>query len=328
MQKIITIAAVVLVLQLGIFAIVQFSGKGKDFQPPDTPFLQFIPDAVTSVEIIGEDTSKIVLERKEKGWIIPAFYSAPANADQVNSLLARILMLKQGFIVATSEEAVKRFKVADDSFVRHVLLKAGDKLVGDFFVGTSPGFRQIHARKAGTNNVIALALSTFELETSPDQWLDKNLFKVDLTDLETVSFANFVLTKKDSNWELEGLPEGRLTDTKAAADFISKVSNLSIQTLMKPQEAGALFNGSPVLQCTFGKKGGTKIELQLVKADGDFYALKRVDGDLYGKVHKIQVEALMKFTKDSFLTTVSQPAENKTEEKADEAPQIEDNKNQ
>lgn len=90
--------------------------------------------------------------------------------NKLHSILTKLSGLKQGFAVGTTAAAVKRFKVADDLFQRHVV-QAGENPVGDLYLGTSPGYRQIHARKAGTENVVAVELSTFELEPKADQWL-------------------------------------------------------------------------------------------------------------------------------------------------------------
>ena len=315
MQRIITIAAALLVLQVGLVVALHFGDKGHDLLPPDTPFLEFVPDAVTTLEITSPDNNRIVLQRKDNGWILPEFFSAPANSEQVTVLLARLISLKQGFVVATSDTAAKRFKVAEDIFQHHVVLKAGDRVVGDFFVGTSPGFRQIHARKAGSTGVIAIELSTFELETGAEQWLDKNMVRIKNEDIEAIAIGNITLEKKDSGWQLEGLPEGRITDAKAAADLVNKVTGLTIQTVVKPQEAEAFFAGTPALQYTVTRKGGNKVEFRLVKAEGDYYLVKQSERDFYCKVHKLQIESLLKASRDTLMAA----AQSVEHEKADAA---------
>ena len=165
MKKIIIIAAALLVLQIGLAVTLHVGDRGSAIMTPDTPLLGFAVDAVTAVEITGPEKDRIVLQKRGTSWVLPDSFAAPANTEQVSALLARLAGLKQGFAVATSSAAAKRFKVADDLFQRHVVIKAGDSVVGDLYVGTSPGFRQIHARKAGAEGVFAVELSTFEMET-------------------------------------------------------------------------------------------------------------------------------------------------------------------
>ena len=302
MKRTIIIATALLLLQIGLAVGLNLGNSRKDLASPDTSFLGLAPDAVTAIDITGPEKDRIVLQKSSAGWILPDSFNAPVNPEQIRALLERLAALKQGFAVATTAEAAKRFKVADDLFQRHVLVKEGDRLAADFYIGTSPGFRQIHARKAGSENVVAVELSTFELETGADQWLDKNMFKIKEEDIEAISFAEFTLQKKDNGWQLEGLSEGQATDVKAAGDLVTKVSGLTVATVLKPQEAVPLFAGAPALQFTVKRKGGGAAEFKLAKAaEGDSYVLKQSERDLYCKVHSLQVEGLLKANRGSLI---------------------------
>lgn len=323
MKKIIIIAAALLVLQIGLAVTLHVGDRGSSIVTPDTPLLGFAADAVTALEITDPEKDRIVLQKNGTSWVLPDVFAAPANTEQVSALLARLAGLKQGFAVATSSAAAKRFKVADDLFQRHVVIKAGDSVVGDLYVGTSPGFRQIHARKAGSEGVFAVELSTFEMETGADQWLDKNMFKIKEEDIDTIAFADFTLQKKESGWQLVGLPEGQVTDAKAAGDLVAKVSGLTVQTILKPQEAEPLFTKAPALHYTITRKGGGAADFRLVKAEGDYYVLKQSERDLFCKVHSLLVESLVKVGRDSLSATVQaaepEKAANDGTEKTEEA---------
>ncbi len=302
MKRTITIAAILLMLQIGLVVAFQLGGKtASDLAKPNAPLLGFAVDAITTLEITGPEKERIVIQKKDGGWILPDSFAAPAGAEQVAALLTRFLEMKQGFAVATSAAAAKRFKVAEDLFQRHVMLKAGESVVGDLYIGTSPSFRQIHARKAGSESIVVVELSTYELETAADKWLDKNIMKIKEEDIEALTFADFVLRKKDKDWQLADLPEEQTTDAKAAADLVAKASGLTVQTVQKPQEAEALFTATPALTYTITRKGGAKVEFRFVKAEGDAYVLKQSEGDLYFKVHSLQVEGLLKANRDSLI---------------------------
>lgn len=90
-----------------------------------------------------------MLEKSATGWILPETFSEPADAEQVDKLLEKLATVKQGLAVATTEGAPKRFKTAEDAFERHLVIKEGDNTVGDFYLGSSAGFRHSHVRKAG-----------------------------------------------------------------------------------------------------------------------------------------------------------------------------------
>jgi hypothetical protein len=318
MNGIIKIAAALLVLQIGLAVVLYVGDTGTDMQKPNTPLLGFTVDAVTTLTLTDPEKGQLVLQKSGTGWILPSSFNAPANAGQVSSLLAKLAGLKQGFAVATTAAAGKRFKVADDLFQRHVVVKAGDSVVGDLYVGTSPGFRQIHARKAGTEGVVTVELSTFELDTSADQWLDKNMMHLAEEDIDKLIFADFTLEKKDKAWQLADLPDGQATDAKAAEDVVAKASRLTVQTVLGQQEAEPLFTKSPALHYTISRKGGGTVDFRLVKGEGDFYVLKQSERELYGKVHNLQVENLLKITRDSLIAKTAVPEPEKAAEKAAE----------
>jgi len=47
--------------------------------------------------------------------------------------------------VATSESSAERFEVSDAKFQRRIRFFADDAVVTELFLGTSPGFRRVHA---------------------------------------------------------------------------------------------------------------------------------------------------------------------------------------
>lgn len=316
MRKTITMAAALLVLQLGLVAALSFRDGGREGVRPDSPFLTVTPDAVTSLEIIGPEKDRIVLQKGADGWILPEFFGAPVRSEQITALLVRIAELKQGFAVAKTTAAANRFKVADDLFQRHVLVKEGDRTVGDFYLGTSPGFRQIHARRAGSEDIIAVELSTFELETGAEQWLDKEMFRQKQEEMQAISFADFTLVKKEDSWQLEGLPEGVSTNASAVADLVAKASGLTIQTIVAPQEGEPLFAKPPALQYSISVKDGRSVVYRLARAGDDMYILKQSESDLYARVHGLQVAPLLKASRESLTAA---PVANEVSEADGEA---------
>ncbi len=301
MQRTITMAAVLLAIQIGLAVAMYFGGSEKETVTPDSPLLGVQAEAITGLEISGPDKERIVVQKSAAGWILPESFGAPANGEQVTALLARLADLKQGLAVATSPAAAKRFKVADDLFERHVVVKEGDRVVGDFYAGTSPGFRRIHARRADRQEIVAVALSTFELPTVVDQWLDKNVLKIKEDDLTAMAFPGFTLRKIDKNWQMDGLAEGRETDAKAVQDLVAKVTGLTVQAVIREEEAAPLFTGTPALVYTVTKKDGGTTTFTFAKAEGDAYVVKREGDDHYYKVHTLQVESLLKTTGESLV---------------------------
>lgn len=301
MQRTIIAAAALLLMQIALAVALNMTGSQSREVSPASPLFGFVPDAATALEIAGPSGERLTIRKSDTGWTLPEAFDAPASGDQVNGLLAKLADLKQGLAVATSEEAAKRFKVTETGFERHMVVKKGDETVADFYVGTSPGFRQVHARKAGAQEIVTVALNTFDLETAADKWLDKNLFRLKQEEMGDLVFSDFTLQKKDQTWQLADLEEGKETAKEAVDDLVNGVSGLTIQEVMNPQEAAALFAGEPALSFTVNLKNGTRLEYRFAKPEADYFVVKRSDRELYGKVHTIQVENLRKYTKEKLI---------------------------
>ncbi len=301
MHRTITMAAVLLAIQIGLAVALYFGGSEQETVTPGTPLLGVPAEAITGLEISGPEKDRIIVQKSDAGWILPESLGAPANGEQVTALLTRLADLKKGLAVATSPTAAKRFKVAEDLFERHVVVKEGDRVVGDFYAGTSPGFRRIHAREADRDEIVTVELSTFELPTAVDQWLDKNVLRIKEDEIAAISFADFALRKIDKNWRLEGLAEGRETDPKAAQELVDKVAGLTVQAVVKAEEAAPLFSGTPVLHYTVDRKDGGTTTFTFAKAAGDSYVVKQGGDDHYYKVHPLQVEGLLKTTGETLV---------------------------
>lgn len=318
MHRTIIMAAVLLAIQIGLAVTLYFGDSEKETVTPDSPLLGIKAEAITGLEVSGPDKERIVVQKSNGRWLLPESIDAPANGEQVTALLARLAALKQGLAVATSPAAAKRFKVAEDHFERRVVVKEGDRVAGDLYAGTSPGFRRIHARRADRQEIVAVELSTFELPTAADLWLDKNVLKVKENEITAISFADFTLREIDKTWRLEGLAEGRETDAKAARDLVDKVTGLTVQAVVKAEEAAPLFAGTPALVYSVTTKDGGTTTFTFNKAEGDAYVVKRGDDVHYYKIHTLQVEGLSKVTGESLVKKAEVEMEKKTDSGAAE----------
>ena len=323
MQRTIIAAAALLFIQIALAVALNMTSRSGDVSPA-APLMNFSTDGVTGLEIAGPDGERLTIRRAEGGWILPEAFNAPAAGDRVDELLARLADLRQGLAVATTEEAARRFKVAENGFERHVVVKQGEEIVGDLYVGTSPAFRQVHARRAGTKEIVTVTLSTFELETGPDKWLDKNLFQLRQEEMEALTFADFTLRRNGGDWQLADLEEGKATDRDAAADLAAGIGGLTIQDVLNPRDAAALFTGEPALSFAVELKDGGKLDYRFARPEGDYFVIKRSDRELYGKVHTIQAENLGKYTRDKLIKPEEElPAESREAPAAAEAQESE-----
>ncbi|XOF34666.1 MAG: DUF4340 domain-containing protein [Candidatus Electrothrix sp. YB6] len=315
MKTIIYAAAVLLVLQIGVTAAVHLRNTSNlESLAPDAPFLSFDPDKITSVEISGPEDKKLVLSKGDKGWIMPDAFAALTGKNQVSDLLDKLAKTKQGLAVATSKEAVARFKTAEDEFERHVVLKQRDKVAAEFYLGTSAGLRRTsHARLAGQDAVVTIPVGSDEIDPEADSWLDRTLADLNRNELKSVALADISLTKQEKKKEKDGeektetvwLPEGISadeTDKEAVDRLLNKVTGISVQSVLDPEKAAALFKETPAVQFTVTKQDDSTATYAFAKQE-DHYVLKMSDSDLYFKVGKWQVEDLTGMKREKLLVS-------------------------
>ncbi|MFW2368879.1 MAG: DUF4340 domain-containing protein [Desulforhopalus sp.] len=290
MQRLIVLGAVLLVVQIGL--LVKFNNESTVLKAstPDTLFLALNPAEVSRIELNGMENKRVILERSEDGWILPESFSAAADSKQVEKLLEKLASVKQGLAVATTAGAPKRFKTTRDNFERHLVIKAGDSTVGDFYLGSSAGFRHSHVRKADQSEVVTLPISNFELEIEADKWLDGDLAKLNKDEIKSLELTDIILTRNDTDWSVDTLKDEQ-PDKEEVEKIITKVTGLAVQSVLDPQDVSSLFNGGELTQFTVTLNNDSKVTYNLAKQD-DRYVLKMSNNDLYFKVNTFQAEGI------------------------------------
>lgn len=311
MQRIIFLASVLLFLQIGLVVKTNMDSRTLEAAAPNTLFLSFTPGAVTGVEITGPDNTHLVLEKTDSGWILPKTFSAPADNAAVEKLLEKLSGIKQGLAVATSADSSERLKTGAENFERHMVLKEGGSTVADFYLGTSSGFRYSHARKAGDEEVVTLPISSFEAEVEADKWLDRNVAAIDKNALEQIELADITLTRKDNEWHVEELSPDE-TNREEVAKLLDRVTGITVQTVLAPEEAVPLVEKSPQTQFTVTKTNGTTVKYSIAGQE-ELFVLKMSDSSLYYTLSKWQADNLAVIALSELKTAESEPGMHKKE---------------
>lgn len=300
MQKVIIAAAVLLIVQIGLTVALNVNKRSMDAFIPQSNLLEFEVDLVNSVSIQGEEGG-LLLEKKDSEWSLPEVYGVPADTTQISTLLDKLADLNQGLAVATSKEAAKRFRVGEEVFERHLVLKQDDKVVADLYVGTSPGFKQAHVRKAGQDEIITVALSTFELEPSAEKWLEKSLGQVKKEEVKALTFQDFKLSLEGEKWELDDLADGEELSSEEVKSLLNKVSDITVQGVLDPKEATRFLESDQVLKFTVIMKDESTIDYIFAKSETDHFVFNRSDREFYFKVSSWVVDDLTALDRKKLL---------------------------
>lgn len=210
----------ILALQV-ILVAAAFLNRLREPEVPEV-FLDVQFDTVTSISISSDDDT-VDLNKVDGQWFLED--GKPADGDKVDRVFTDFTTVKGGWPVATSISSATRFEVADDAFQKHVVLSSEDDVVADVYVGTSPGYRNVHARVAGSSSVYSIPFSSYELSTSVAGWMDKKLLAAEGHLTKLARSGAFTLTKSDEVWVAE---PGVELDAEEVDKFVGRFTDLSV----------------------------------------------------------------------------------------------------
>lgn len=330
MKTMISILAVVAVLQVGL-AVWAFSGKTQlSGQAASSTLLNFDKAQIDQVSISGNDTTLELSKQDGKWQTAEAF---PLEAGKMDALLEKLAGLKFGLPVATSEAALKRFKVADDAFERRVLLKKSGETVAELFLGTGSGVRKSHLRNADQEAVYVAEIGSYDVPVAVDEWQDKTVLQVAKDDVTGIKLGDLSLSlmeekpdtpaaaakesatstsPKPKLWKADSLAEGQQLDQAAINQALSSFDSLRISKVLSKEAKPEYQLDKPEVTVSLTFKDGERgYQLAKIK-DSEEYVVKATDREEYFE--------LSSFTGKTLVERVSQEAwvsEPEQEESAD-----------
>lgn len=227
------------------------------------PLLDFQTTEVNRIVIDDNAGKSTTLARDGEGWRLDGL-ELPANTGKAANLLEALAGLKTTLPVVSTAAGRDRFEVTEDKFQRRLRLYDGENLLGEYFFGTSPGFRRTHGRRAEDDAVYALAFNNFDLPGDSNDWLDKSLLAAESP--QKIRAADYEISKTNDAWELSGSADGEQLDAAKANELASALGGLR------------------VLRAEDTMPEGEWIEVGVTTADGDWqYEFLSADGKYYVK---------------------------------------------
>jgi len=268
------ILAVQLLLVAGFFYV-----DLSDASEPAPSFLEFVAEDVDRLVISGlGDGESVELSKTEGRWSLAG--GTPADESKIVAVLDKLDGLSAPWPVATSEDSRQRFEVTAQAHERHIQMFAGDEPVAQIYLGTSPGYRRVHARADGADEVYSIDFSSFEAPLVNDDWLDKGLLEAVGDVTAVVREGTWTLSRAEEGWDLAAAAPAQVAgktavDPEAVERLISRVTDLQV-TGFAPDDANLTSKGAFTVSDDAGSHG-----LQLFHdATEDAYAIEsdRVGG--------------------------------------------------
>lgn len=241
---------------------VLLAAKSGGIEEPE-PFLAF--DAETVDEITVSNAEGTVTVTKVDGdWRLPD--SVPAASLKVESVIEKFADMSGSWPVANTGSSRERFEVTEDNHQRHVVLKAGEDTVADFYLGTSPGFRKTHARRTDDGDVYAIRFSNYEAGTKASDWLEKTLLRPSGALKAIGRRDSFELTKEEEGGWIS--VDGTELDQGKVETFVGRFNGLSAVDV-----SDAVPPETPAAVLTLTDDDGVQTFTLYALADGEEYVV-------------------------------------------------------
>lgn len=223
MNSKIVLLGTIFVAQLMLVAILTLSGRtASDSQEQ---WLNVTASSIDGLEL-SDGSASVSMTKTERGWAVGEVL---ADETKIAALLDKLAGIETVWPVATSRASAERFEVADDNYQRRLRLLVGDDQMAELFLGTSPGYRRVHARVAGEGDIFSIELSNFEVPVDLDGWIDKSVLAI-TEELQSITLsmleenATHSLKHSEEGW----LYNGGAADPDAAATYANRFKTLRV----------------------------------------------------------------------------------------------------
>ena len=308
MTRRIQILSAVLVLQIGLAACLAFIGRDSGAFRSDEKFIDLELASLDEIVIEEEDSPALSMQRKDGSWILPDHYHFPVSSTKLDHLTAKLFGTTKPWPVGTTGAAAKRFKVADEDFERKITFRKGQEDAATLLIGTSPGFKKVHARLANEEAIYAIDFSAYEASVKPQDWEDKDLLDVDPDEIVRVEMADISLIRDGDALTVSDLDAAEETDPSGVSTLLPKLSEPTFLEVIGTEDVAEYRQDAPVLAYTLEMKSGDVVDYTYSQPkDGDGFILKISSRPEYFKTSQYSVEGLQGLTRDQLVREKKPP---------------------
>lgn len=242
-SKLNRVLGVALIAQVLLLVGVSFAKDEPKMAPPSKVYPDFSADKVTAIEIAGDAATgaatgpafkSVKLVKNGTTWGVASADGYPVDAAKVTTLLDNVAQLKSSGEVVSKESYYKKLEVADDKYQRKVTLTHDGQPLS-FFLGSSPGFKRVHIRKAGDKDVkLVEGLSVWDVGFKAADWVDRAYVKVPESEVWGVTVENakgrFQLERAPSGeWAVLGARPDQVVKKTAVDELVRKAGGINLE---------------------------------------------------------------------------------------------------
>jgi hypothetical protein len=190
--------ALILAIQCGIVAVLYWPQSAPTDAKGIASLLPFDPDEIDEIYVEDAQGNEAVLLRMSDQWILPDLAGMPIDSEMIDKLRNSISNRAGEWPIATTAASRQRFQVATYLYQRRLTLIGGGELLATIYLGTSPGFRKVHARNDAQDAIYSIPYNNFEAPTETGAWLDKTLLQI--AEPLKIRTGEYTVSKQDTGW--------------------------------------------------------------------------------------------------------------------------------
>lgn len=309
MGRTIKLLLLLLILQSGLAVWVNLPGDDAGVVEAGKPLLSLGAAGADTVTIEQPGEPQLRMTRKGDGWVLPGQGDFPVSPSRFEQFEEKLLTVKRSWPVGKTLAAAKRLKVVPDHFERRIRFLQGADVLGDLFLGSSPGFRKVHARLDGDEHTYAIDFNAFDAPVDADRWYDTEVLKTPVDEIARIDMGAYALRAEEGVFEVEGLGEDEESDAEAVRKLVERVSGAAFRDVLG-EDAEALFDAAErVLEYTVELKEGASVTHMVASPEeGDHYILKSSARPHYFEVDRERFDELRDTARSQLVKAAAEDA--------------------
>jgi hypothetical protein len=216
----------ILIIQIAIVVAVLLPASDLLDSRSSEPLFPFDHGSIDEIYVEDDEGNEAVLLKMADQWILPDLSGLPVKLKRVDALIGSISDSEGQWPVATSAASRQRFQVAAYHFQRRITLIGAGELFGTLYLGTSPRFRQVHARNDAQDAIYSIPFNNFEAPTQASAWLDTSILQI--ANPIKISSSDYSLTKQGARWISE---QSQTPDESELERLLTGLRKLEIEGL-------------------------------------------------------------------------------------------------
>lgn len=277
-------------------------------------------EEVSSLAIADEQGNSILLEKEGEAWVMPEADDYPARSATVTSTLSKTLQLETGTVVARTPGSHKQLKVAENDFVRRVILETADERAYILYLGSSPSYGATHVRLKGEDETyLQRSVTSYDLSATANAWVDVNYLSVPPQAVTAMTVENaqgtLAFVKEGAAWTLEGLAEDEEADAGQISALLNRAAAVRMAQPLGTTEDSAYGLDQPNATVTLALTDTTRtLTIGAHDADDATYVVKSSASPYYVTVNEISLEQFVNATREDFIKAEPTPTPTSDEE--------------